>query len=137
MTLEELSKEIRGILKQLDDQANKYNCELLLSLASNLVTYNFDLGRHYVRLYQEVSLQEAGYKRAIDSAFMNFRFKKLSIEEAKAKAREEHQETEVKLITMQAKLKELSLLRKDLQDKVSVIQSYCSLIKDQLKNSNL
>lgn len=126
--LQQLKQQIDEVFKAISTQSG--NPVALLESANKLLTINYNLGKLYTDTFQEAQLAEVEYKRALDRAFLTYRQAKQPIEEAKAHARLDVDQ--VPLIKLEVTVKELGNLRKDLSDKVSVIQSYCSHFKSQM-----
>ena len=129
MELEEIRRKIDVIFSTFGEHSG--NPVKLLTGANQLLTQNYHISTLYIEKHQAAELMEVDYKRKTDRAFLNYRFNKLSVEESKAKAREDNADLEITLIKLQVTAKELAILRRDLSDKVSVIQSYCSHFKSQ------
>lgn len=139
MQLNPLKVEINKVFKIIEVQSG--DPVALLESANQLTTYNYNLAIHYIALLQEATNMEQQYKRDFDKSFLSYRKLGKTIEDAKANARLENATLEHRKNKAEIDSKELSLLRVHLRDKVSVIQSYCSNLKDQrlmeLRNNKL
>lgn len=105
----------------------------LLIDANKLLSLNYKLGDLYVSAKQNADLSELNAKATLDGAFTKQRSEKNSVEDSKAFARIQACPKYVETIEKQFIVDTLKTKRQDITDKVSVIQSYCSALRDQYK----
>lgn len=125
---EQIFENINTIFKLID--SHRSDPVKLLADANRLLHANSELGDLYVKARQEADLLEVDYKIKLDESFKAYRSDGVAIEEAKALARIDHQGLLKTLTAFQGDVLLYQVKRNDISEKVSVIQSYCSHLRD-------
>lgn len=136
------NQHLDTVLKQLDAlykriQVNKANPTGLLEDANGLATLMYNLGEFWVATKEDANRAEVAYKDAVDDEFLFLVGQGEKQGTAEVKAKQKYRELRSTLLTLQALENKLSTLRRDVDKKISVIQSYASELRAQSTYRNV
>lgn len=122
-------KQIKAVFEAID--SHRGDPVALMEDASRLLTANYNLGDLYINAKEETDSLDGQYKAALDTSYLFYREEHKTVEDAKALARRDNLPKYAEFLEKQAEARGLSVKRIDISEKVSVLQSYCSHLRDQ------
>lgn len=130
MEISELENQINTVVRKI--QGSKHDPQLVLECANSLSTLMFNLAPLYIASQEESIRAEKEYKDFIDEMVLELRESSDStVAEAEAKARMKGKEMYSNVVTKQMIAKKLSMLREDIDRKISLLQSWSSELRSQ------
>jgi hypothetical protein len=128
---EEILKMVDQVFVRISE--HKDDPTKLLLDANSLSTLMYNLGDLWVMAKQDVNLAEAEYKDNVDDTYLLL-LKDDDMTQGKAEviAKKEHRDMRYSLLKATHREMVLSTLRRDMEKKISVLQSYASEVRARM-----
>lgn len=138
-----MANELITILEQIDTvfkniQSHRHDATLLLQDANSLSTLTYNLGKLYIDAKEQATDAEARYKDMVDDEYIEL-LKEDGMTQGKAEilAKRDCREQRDEMLKYQRLTNKLQIYRRDVETKISILQSYASELRSQYNRKEL